>query len=129
MSKFLSLLLLSVCLLFGFGITSNYEAARKDALKQHKVLLVLLVKRNDDTNKILKDIMQDNQTRTLINRYALFVLLYQDTKQSYPIEMLYSTTTPALFFLDGKEELFICKALRGNIETVKIKECLSTFER
>ncbi len=111
-------------LLFGFGITSDYEAARELARKEHKILLVLLSKRSDNISETIMKIMQDKKTSGLIDANALFVLLYQDTTQSYPIEMLYTDITPTLFFLSS-DELFICKALRGTIELEKIQTCLS----
>ena len=119
------LLLLIHSLLFGFGMTSDYEAARKQAQKEHKILLVLLVKHSDKIkiNDTVVTIVQDKKTSDLIDKHAIFVLLYQDTTQSYPIEMLYTDITPTLFFL-GSDELFICKALRGTLELEKIQNCL-----
>lgn len=118
------LLLLMHSLLFGFGMTSNYEAARKQARTEHKILLVLLAKRSDNISDMIVNIMQDSRTSELIDKRAIFVLLYKETTQSYPIEMLYSTSTPALFFLNA-DELFVCKALHGNIAPKKIRSCLS----
>ena len=111
-------------LLFGFGMTSNYEAARKQARKEHKTLLVLLAKHSDNVSDMIANIMQDSRTSELIDKRAIFVLLYKDTTQSYPIEMLYSTSSPALFFLNA-DELFVCKTLHGDIAPEKIRSCLS----
>lgn len=115
-------------LLWGFGITSDYEAAREQARKEHKVLLVMLIKRSDNVKELLKQIMEDKSSSELIDKHAIFVLLYQDTKQSYPIEMLYTNTTPTLFFLNEKE-LFVCQALRGEIDPKKIRSCLINTQK
>ena len=128
MSRIFLFSLLVSTLLWGFGITSDYEAARRQARQEHKVLLVMLARRSDNIKKPLKQIMQDKRTSELIKKHALFVLLYQDTKQSYPIEMLYTTATPTLFFLD-EDELFICKALRGEIDPQKIRSCLENTQK
>ncbi len=86
--------------------------------------MVLLAKKGDNLQKALQKMMQDKETRKLIDRHGIFVLVYKDNKQSYPIEMLYSDTTPALFFLDANE-LFVCETLRGSLELEKIRHCLS----
>ena len=106
------------------SVGSSYEAAHRQALAEGKILIVLLAKRGDAASKeALAKIISDKNTSKLIEKKAVFVLIFEDDKQSYPIEMLYTDIFPSLFFLD-KNELFICDGLRGDIKLAKIQKCL-----
>lgn len=105
-------------------IENNYEIAHKKAMKRDKILLVYLVKRDClHCNTELMKIMQNKKLSELIEKKAVFVVINKEQKDSYPIEMLYVTEYPTLFFLD-KYELFACKTLRTNIEIKEVKSCL-----
>lgn len=83
--------------------------------------MVLLVRKNNKRDlKILNQLIKDKKLSSLIEQKAVFTIIQEGTKQSYPIEMLYTTTYPALFLLD-KNELFI-EAFRGDIVAKKLEE-------
>lgn len=105
-------------------IESSYESAHKKALKEHKILIVFLTKEScPQCNTVLKKIIRDKEVASLIEREALFCIVTKGQKSSYPIEMLYTSEYPTLFFLDANE-LFNCNTLVGKVELSKIKECL-----
>jgi len=109
---------------FGFSIESSYEKAHQKAVKEDKILMVYLTQKGchrcrDELVKIL----QNKKLRLAIEKSALFVVVLKNQKESYPIEMLYTSEYPTLFFLD-KRELFLCEALRGETKVDKILECL-----
>jgi len=122
--KSVVLILLVLFELQGFTIENSYNAAQQKALKSNKILLVFLTKKGCSVcNKALVKMIKSKSLASLIEKNAVFVLIYQEQKESFPIEMLYTTQYPTLFFLD-REELFTCKALRGNINITKIIRCL-----
>ena len=123
----IKILLLVLLLLFeaeGFKIENRYDTAHQKALKSDKILMVYLTKKNCPAcNKELIKIMSNKKIASLIEKDAVFVVVYQKQQESYPIEMLYTTYYPALFFLD-KYELFSCEALQRNIKPQEIINCL-----
>ncbi|WP_193150143.1 thioredoxin family protein [Sulfurimonas sediminis] len=108
----------------GFTIENSYNTAQYKALKSNKILLVFLTKKGCSAcNKALMKMINSKRLTSLIEKNAVFVLVYRNQEESFPIEMLYTTQYPTLFFLD-REELFTCKALRGNINITKTMDCL-----
>jgi thioredoxin-related protein len=106
----------------------DFNTAYQEALKQNKMLLVLLIQKNCPACKESIETSFINQSYIdTINKEFIAVLVTKGQKSSYPIEMLYTLTYPSLFLLD-KNELFICEPLRDKItpDRVKsyLKECL-----
>jgi thioredoxin-related protein len=100
---------------------SDFDEAHKLALKQNKMLLVLLIKKDCLTCKdTIKTSFMNQKYIDTINEKYISVLIIKDQKSSYPIEMLYTFTYPSLFFLD-ENELFIHEPLRGDITPEKLK--------
>ena len=129
MSRAITLLLAVGVSLFGLSIAGSYDAAHKQALQEGKILVVLLAKKGHaPSNRALMRIMQDKKSSELLQKQAVFAIVFEGDKQSYPIEMLYSDTVPTLFFLDERE-LFVCKALRGEIDPAKIRSCLTSIKK
>ena len=121
MNKFFILLLLSIPL-FAEHIrwSSDYDTAHQKALKQNKMLMILLLEDNSKKSiKILHSSFNNQSYIKQINDKFVSVVIIKGQKQSYPIEMLYTMTYPALFFLD-KEELFIGENLFGNLNPSSI---------
>ena len=105
-------------------IENSYNSAHQKAIKMNKILLVYLIKKNCAyCNGELMKIMQNKRLSALIDKKTVFVIVNQEQKESYPIEMLYTTDYPTLFFLD-KYELFHCQSLQRNIEVQDIENCL-----
>ena len=103
----------------------SYELARKRAQEENKNILVFLVhEKNEKTGKvILKNFMNQPYIEKM-NTEFIAVIVEKGTRQSYPIELLYTQTYPALFFL-SVEELFLCRPLEGVITPAKISHKLS----
>jgi hypothetical protein len=104
---------------------SDYESARKKAKLEHKNILVFLIEEDTtQTNRIIKTSFFHQNYIKKINENFIPVIVRGKSKKSYPIELLYTTTYPALFFLSA-EELFLCDSLEGIITPLKVKERLS----
>ncbi len=101
----------------------DYEEAHKEALKQNKHLMVLLVEDSVITKETIKNTFMDQPYIDEINREFIPVLVAKGRKESYPIEMLYTLIYPTLFFLD-KYELYSCNPIRGQITPQAVKEHL-----
>lgn len=100
---------------------SNYEDAHKEALKQNKHLMVLLIEKDCHTcQDSIQTTFMNKAYIDEINREFIPVLVSKEQKQSYPIEMLYTLTYPTLFFLD-KYELYSCEPIRGEITPKVVK--------
>lgn len=103
---------------------NDFEAAHREALKQNKHLMVLLIKKDCPTcqNSLITTFMNQPYIDKINDEY-IPVLVTKDQEQSYPIEMLYTLVFPTLFFLD-KYELFSCEPIRGEITPQILKNHL-----
>ncbi len=105
----------------------NFDKAHKEAVRQDKLLMVLLVKKDCNFCK-------DTMKRTFLNKpyiekindKFISVIVTKNQKASYPIEMLYTFTYPTLFFLD-KNELLVNEPIRGDVTPDKLKSYLEEF--
>ena len=103
----------------------DFNTAHQEALEQNKMLLVLLIQKDCLTCKEAIRTSFINQSYIKeINQKFISVLITQGQKNSYPIEMFYTSSYPSLFFLD-KHELFICEALRDDITPKRVQEYLT----
>ena len=106
----------------------NFDKAHQQAIKQNKMLMVLLIKKNcDECQDSIKNAFINSPYIDKINDEFISVIVTKNQKSSYPIEMLYTFTYPTLFFLDN-QELFICEPLRGGITPNKLKNYLLQCE-
>jgi len=101
LSKFLFLVLFMLSL--NASVVSwlgDYDKALEEAKKEQKPLLVLLVKKECKTcnDIIVKCFMNRDYVDRLNEKYVAVMVTYEG-ESSYPIELLYSTTFPTLFFL------------------------------
>jgi len=93
----------------------DYEKAHQKALKENKQLMVLLIQKGDSTCKeLIPKVFMNKEHIEMINKKFISVIVTKGQKSSYPIELLYTITYPAVFFLD-KYELFSCKPIDGDI--------------
>ena len=106
---------------------SDYEAAHIQALKENKMLMVLLIKQESpECYKMLSTTFKSQDYNKKINSLFISVLITKGQKETYPIEMLYTMEYPTLFFLD-KNELFIGENLFGYISPDKFKTYLDLY--
>ena len=104
----------------------NYDVAHQKALKEHKPLLVLVVKKNDPlSSQIIKNSFMNTSYVNVINKNMVPVIVTYEGALSYPIEMYYSTVFPTLFFVDSSKETFLREPLYGmEIEVESIERYL-----
>ncbi len=82
----------------------DYEKAREAAVKEKKLLMVLLIEDEcTECMKMLRVTFRDQLYIKRINEKYISVLVRRGQKESYPIELLYAITYPSLFFLTSKE--------------------------
>jgi len=92
----------------------NYDIAHQKALKEHKPLLVLVVKKNNSlSSQIIKNAFMDQDYVDEVNSKMVPVIVTYEGALSYPIEMYYTTIFPTLFFVDSERELFLHEPLYG----------------
>lgn len=102
----------------------DFDKAHKQALKENKMLMVLLIKKECKTcQESIKTTFMNQPYIEKIKDKFISVIVTKDQKSSYPIEMLYTFTYPSLFFLDNKE-LFVCEPIRGEVSPDKLKSHL-----
>jgi len=102
----------------------DFDKAHKSALKENKLLMVLLLQKDDIRSKeLISTAFTNKEYINLINAKFISVIVTKGQKGSYPIEMLYTSTYPTLFFLNHNE-LFICKPLQGEITPQRLRDHL-----
>ncbi len=123
-------------LLFPFVVFANhvqwlgdYDTALQLAHKEHKPLLVLVVKNKDPlSNKIIKNYFMNHAYVDIINQKMVPVIVTYEGRASYPIEMYYTRIFPTLFFVDSSREIFFREPLYGEgIEARALEEIISTL--
>ena len=98
----------------------NYDKALQKAHKEHKPLMVLLVKKECSfCNDIIKDTFMGREYVKHLNQKFVSVIVTYEGRASYPIEMFYSTNFPTLFFVSSQTETFLAKPLYG--ESIRVK--------
>ena len=125
--KDLSLLLLLLLPLNLFAThvhwLGDYDKALSKAHKEHKQLLVLVVKKNSpQSNKIIKNVFMNKKYIDHINNNMVSVIVMYEGKNSYPIEMYYTRVFPTLFIVNSQKELFLHKPLYGEEITTESLE-------
>jgi len=93
----------------------DYDKALQIAHQTHKDMMVLLVQRDSLASRdtIARNFMNREYIETLDSRFVCAIVTYQ-SRASYPIELYYSTTFPALFFVSSKDERFLIEPLYGS---------------
>lgn len=106
----------------------NYEEAHQEALKEKKILMVLLIENHSqECNKILSTTFKEQEYIKKINELFVSVIITKNQKESYPIEMLYTMTYPSIFFLNNKE-LFVGDNIFGYITPEAFKKHLKLYD-
>ncbi len=128
--RLLLLLLLSLPIVHASHIhwLGDYEKARKQALREQRPLMVFLVEKDcPECTKMLTSTLKDQTYIPWINENFVTILITKDQVQSYPIEMLYTLTYPALFFLTPKE-LFLSDPIIGPIDPQAFEEYIRSLQ-
>jgi len=94
----------------------NYDKALQKAQKEHKPLMVFLVKKEClSCNDVIKDSFMGQEYVKYLNQKFISVIVTYEGRESYPIEMFYSTSFPTLFFVDSQTETFLFEPLYGKV--------------
>ena len=105
----------------------DYDKALHQAFKEHKPLLVLVVKKDSKIcNIILHTQFMNHSYIDTINEKFIAVMVTYEGRTSYPIEMYYTTVFPSLFFVDTQTETFMRKPMYG--EQISQKVLLQYFQ-
>lgn len=104
----------------------NYDKALQKAQKEHKPLMVLLVKKEcPSCNDVIKDSFMGRGYVKYLNQKFVSVIVTYEGRESYPIEMFYSTSFPTLFFVNSQTEGFLSEPLYGkSIDENRIENIL-----
>ncbi|MEA3432992.1 MAG: DUF255 domain-containing protein [Campylobacterota bacterium] len=90
----------------------NYDKALRKAQKEHKPLMVLLVKKEcPSCNDVIKDSFMGQGYIKYLNQKFISVIVTYEGRESYPIEMFYSRSFPTLFFVKSQTETFLSEPL------------------
>ena len=90
----------------------NYDKALQKAQKEHKPLMILLVKKEcSSCNDVIKNCFMEREYVALLNRKFVSVIVTYEGRESYPIELFYSTSFPTLFFVNSQTETFLSEPL------------------
>ena len=99
----------------------DYEKAHQVAREQNKPLMVLLVEKIDP--RMISSTFMNQKYIKAINEKYISVIVKKNQESSYPVELLYATEYPSVFILD-KYELYVCEALRGDINSDRLSAYL-----
>jgi len=104
----------------------NYDKALLKAHKEHKPLMVLLVKKEClPCNDVIRDVFMEQKYVKHVNQKFISVIVTYEGRESYPIEMFYSTSFPTLFFVSSQTETFLSEPLYGkSIDKNRIENIL-----
>jgi hypothetical protein len=92
----------------------DYTQAHTLARTSGKPLLVFVAKAEDArTNEVLRTVFMQHPYIQTLQKKTVAVMVTYEKASSYPIEMYYTTTFPALFLVDPKTELFMRPPLYG----------------
>ena len=91
----------------------HYDAALQKAISTHKPLLVLVVKKGDNSSQIIQKALMNRSYVAALDSHFVSVVVTYEGRETYPIEMYYTTVFPTLFFVDSSRELFLTKPLYG----------------
>jgi len=113
--KYLLLWLLPLLLQANFvNWLGSYDTAHQKALKEQKPMLVLVMKNNMPlTSKIIHATFMYQPYVDKINHLMVPVIVTYEGGVNYPIEMYYTTTFPALFFVDSSREISLREPIYG----------------
>lgn len=90
----------------------NYDKALQKAQKEHKHLMVLLVKKEcGPCNAVIQHYFMGQEYVGRLNQKFVSVIVTYEGRESYPIELFYSRSFPTLFFVDYQTESFLAEPL------------------
>ena len=108
---------------------SDYEKSLVEAKKEHKVLMVLVVKNNClNCNKLIKESFINQPYINDLQNKTIAVIVNNQSSTNYPRELFYSTEYPTLFFVDPQTELFLGKPLHYPLKKDEITKLFKELQ-
>jgi hypothetical protein len=102
------LILVSICFANHIKWQGDYDKALIQAKKEHKILMVYLIKNNcDKCKKVITNFFTNQPYIDKLNKKVIPVIVNLDTKLSFPREMYWSNEYPTIFFVNSKNEIII----------------------
>ena len=125
----LYLMLLTLCTNAGnLHWMGNYNKALAKAKLNGKSLLLLLVSKDKNSTRVLKTCFAKEDIIKAVNSKTVPTIVLFEGKNSYPIEMFYTTVFPTLFIVNSKDESLQYKPLYGkNINSKAVLKLLKLF--
>lgn len=112
---FISLFFSSLLLSDYIKWQNSYEETLLRAKAQNKEILLLILKDNsENSKKILVDIFAKEEIIKVVNEKYIPVTVFFENKNSYPAELFYTQSFPALFFISNKDESFLHEPIFDN---------------
>ena len=100
---------------------SNFDKAHHKARKTSKKIMVLLIEKDAKANNnILVNTFMNQDYIDKINEDYISVLITKNQDISYPIELLFTTIYPSVFFLNDLE-IYVCEPIRGGLTPERLK--------
>jgi hypothetical protein len=113
--KYLLLLLLPILTLANHvHWLGSYKKALTKAQNENKALLVYVIKKDSTlSQKIIKDVLMNKDYVDSINQKMIAVIVSYEGRNTYPVEMYYTTVFPTLFFVNTQTETFMREPMYG----------------
>ncbi len=108
------MIIFSCSVIFGEHISwhSDYESSLIEAKRvKRDILLLVLKKECIKCKSVFTEIFNKEDIQKSINEKYISVVVFFEDKNSYPVELFYTQTFPALFFVSRKDESFLQKPL------------------
>jgi len=123
------LLLIGVSFAENIHWLGDYNKALAKAKLEKKPLLLLVVSKESNSTRVLKTQFAKESVIKIVNSKTIPVITLYEGKNSYPIEMFYTTVFPTLFLVDSKDERLISKPLYDqDITDKKILNCFKSIK-
>jgi len=107
----------------------DYDKALAKSKLENKPLLLLVVNKDRNSTYVLKNIFSKKSIVKMVNNKTIPVIVLFESKNSYPIEMFYTTIFPTLFLINSKDERLICKPIYANdISELTVLNCLKSIK-
>lgn len=105
---------------------SDYEKALLIAKKQNKPIMLFLRKKNCDNCKkmFITTFLNQNYIDKINNNFINIIATFDD-KNSYPIELFYTSEFPTIFFISPKDEAYIIDPLFGYTSSKELSKTLN----
>ncbi len=105
---------------------SDYEASLQKAKGQNKDIFLLILKKEDKKSLALfRDIFANKSITKLVNQNFIPVIVFFENKESYPVELFYAQSFPAIFLVSKDDESYLKEPLIETFDLGELEKILS----